>query len=244
MGNADWTLGQLEHDLAAGFDFLSRAERQGDLGRGEASAIADGVMRCMNGALMKVSESLEAQAALRRELAEAREELATLRQWQSDRISGLEGEVQALRRALCDERRRIDRLGASSPCTQPDREYLSRPLVMRSPQGEFLGITDRAGQALSLEGFLRLVDGPGRGRAPLGRQVASCWDGDESGWSLSVSVSSPASRRHYVLATRQLRTPSGNLVTLLCGLHVDGRLVPADFVQQMFRQLRDSLQEN
>jgi len=111
--------------------------------------------------------------------------------------------------------------------------------VLRSQQGSFLGVTDRQGQALSLAGFLRLVEG---GSAVACRVVATCWEPCSGGWCLTVSIMGPQPRA-YVLETRSLRTPSGNWVTLLSGMQVDGRDVPQDFVVQMFRQLREGFQE-
>lgn len=246
MGNADWSLGQLEVDLAAGFDLLARAERLGSLGRGETEALAEGVLRCMNGALMKVSESLEIQNTLRRELAETREAFVRQRQEEAERIGRLEDEVAGLRQALAEERARRGAAASDGGECHPSDEYLAQPFVLRSQQGDFLGVTGPAGQALSLSGFLRLVDGPAAafGRGMGVRTVASFWQGGGQVWSLAVSVMAPAGRRHYVLETRSLRTPSNNLVTLLDAMHVDGASVPREFLLQMFRQLRDSLQEN
>jgi hypothetical protein len=244
MGNADWSLDLLERDLAEGFALLGRVERAGGLGSGESQALADGVLRCMNGALMKVSESLEAQARLRQELAVVRTELHQTQAAHTARMQSLETEVAALRQALQHERKkrefspRAERFRAFSP----SEEHLSRPLVLRSQQGSFLGVTDRQGQALSLAGFLRLVEGGSTVACRAGRIVATCWEPCSGGWCLTVSIMGPQPRA-YVLETRSLRTPSGNWVTLLSGMQVDGRDVPQDFVVQMFRQLREGFQE-
>jgi len=253
MGNADWSLNHLEHDLEAGFAFLGRAERAGNLGAGEASALADGVLQCMNGALMKVSESLEAQARLRGELALLRDEFRLSQAAQSvqaGRIRSLETEVVALRQALAEEQDRVSRAWArraadDAPHCPPD-EHLSRPLVLRSPQGDFLGVTDRAGLALNLDGFLRLVERAGSApdsRPSTGRIVATCWDASDESWVLTLSLFGPRVRRCYALETSALQTPNGNHVTLLSNMRVDGVPVSQDFVVQMFRQLRDCLQE-
>lgn len=250
MGNADWSLDLLEQDLAAGFALLGRGERTGGLGAGESKALADGVLRCMNGALMKVSESLEAQARLRKELAHARDEFRQVQDSQSARIRALESEVMSLRKALREERDHGRKGGAHQPpkgrAQSPPEEHVNRPLVLRSLQGEFLGVTDRQGQALSLAGFLRLVEGVrlsrGAGAQSVCRVVASCWEFSCGGWCLTLSIPGRPCRC-YALETSAVRTPSGNQVTLLSGMWVDGRRVPQDFVVQMFRQLRDGFQE-
>lgn len=248
MGNADWSLDHLEQELAANFAWLGRSEAAGGLGAGESAALADGVLRCMNGALMKVSESLEAQTRLRHELAQEREEFHRVQAVQSARLQSLEAELAALRQELSEERGQVRRmllqLSPEGPPASPPQELLNHPLVLRSPQDEFLGVADRQGQPLNLAGFLSLIEGPvttAQGRAK--RVVASCWDGGETGWSLTLTISGPQAPRCYVLETRSLRTPSGNQVTLLAEMHVDGTLVPKEFVVQLFRQLRDSFQE-
>lgn len=248
MGKADWSLDHLEQELVAGFAVLGRAEGAGRLGPGESAAVADGILQCMNGALMKVSESLEAQTRLRCELARAQEEFQRAQAAQAERIQRLEAEVAALCRNLEEERSR-ERLergqGAHHVLQQsPPEEHLNRPLVLRSPQGDFLGVTDRSGQALSLAGFLRLVETGGEGDPAGERIVASCWERRAGAWSVTLCLSGPAVQpRCYGLETRPLTTPSGNKVAVLSSLAVDGSPVPAGYVVQLFRHLRESFQE-
>lgn len=247
MGKADWSLDHLERDLAAGFGLLGRAERDGALDHGEPQALADGVLQCMNGALLKVSESLEAQGRLRRELAQTREDFRAVQAAQAERIKGLEADVAALRRALDEERGRVQvalaRLTADETPHFPPDDHLNRPLVLRSAQGDFLGVTDRSGQALSLCGFVRLVEGAGQAPGKDGRVVGSCWEARAGSWCLTLTIFGPVVRKCYVLETHFQRTPNGNHVTLLAEMRVDGTRVPQEFVVQMFRQLRESLQE-
>jgi len=96
---------------------------------------------------------------------------------------------------------------------------------------------------LSLSGFLRLVEGAGQVPARGGRVVGSCWEARTGGWCLTLTIFGSAVRKCYVLETRFQRTPNGNQVTLLAEMRVDGSPVPQEFVVQMFRQLRESLQE-
>lgn len=247
MGKADWSLDRLEQDLADGFGLLDRAKSSGGLEAGESGAPADGMLQCMNGALMKVFESLEAQNRLRRELAQARDELQRVQSVQAKRIQALEGEVGALRSALDEECRRvrleISHLARREAQQTPPENYLTRPLVLRSQQDDFLGVTDRMGQALSLSGFQRLVEGKGGGLRG-DRVVASCWDASAGGWCLTLCFTGKAySRKCYVLETNPLRTPNGNKVALLSNIFVDGSQVPQGYVLQMFRHLRESFQE-
>jgi len=246
MGNADWSLDHLERDLAAGFALLDQAERAGGLGSGESGALAEGVLQCMNGALIKVSESLEAQNRMRRELALSRDEFQRAQSLQAERIQVLEAEVAALRQTLDEERRRVRfeslRLSPGKAPQIPPDDYLTRPLVLRSQQGEFLGVADSTGQALSLAGFQRLVEGGWGTRGD--RVVASCWEARAGSWCLTLCFTGRVySRKCYVLETNPLRTPSGNKVTLLSSIILDGSQVPQGYMVQMFRHLRESFQE-
>lgn len=248
MGKAVWSLDHLEQELVAGFALIHRAERAGRLETAESGALADDILHCMNGALMRVSESLEVQNRLRRELASAREEFRNAQSAQAERIKSLEAEVSALRHALEGERRRTRfEISRRSPCEarhSPPEDHLKRPLVLRSQQGDFLGVTDCLGQALSLAGFLRLVEGASIGPARSDRVVASCWEARAGSWSLTLCISGrTVSRKCYVLETQALRTPSGNMVTLLANIFVGGSPVPPGYVVRMFRHLRESFQE-
>jgi len=238
MGKADWSLDQLERDLANGFAFLGVAERSGELAAGESAALADGVLRCMNGALQKVSESLEIQAGLQRELAALRGELRQARQERDTRLRELEAEVAVLRSEREGLRKTLADLAAVDDSRPPER-LLAQPLVLRSPQGEFLGITDRNGQPMSLADFLLLVERGG----PAGRVVGSLWERRDAAWCLTLSISGPEGARCLTLDAEPRRTPSNNHVTLLSSLILDGAPAPQEYMLRMFRQLRESLQE-
>ena len=240
MGNTDWSMDQLESDLAASFALLGRMEQASALAPGESTALAEGVMRCMNGALLKVSESLEAQAALRHELDAMRQELQragserqSCMQAQDRRIRMLEDELQSLRAQSL--------LAEDALSHFPSDGFLSRPLVVCSARGEFLGVSVVAGQPLCMGDFVRLVEQGGGER----RIVCTLWEQRGEDWFLTMSLSGhgAANKRCYVLETRAVLTPSGNHVTELVGMAEDGVPVSDDFLLQMFRQLRETLQE-
>lgn len=247
MGNADWSLDHLEHDLLDGFALLGGAERSGGLAAGESAALADGVLRCMSGALQKVSESLDIQAGLRRDLAALREELRQSRDGraaheaaQDKRLRELEAEVAALRQEREGLERALDDLSGTVRQLPPER-FLAYPLVLRSPQGDFLGITDKSAQPMCLADFLLLVE---RGGAPArDRVVGSLWERHGQAWCLTLSISDAGRKRCLTLESEPCRTPSNNQVALLTRLMVDGAPAPQEYMLQMFRQLRDSLQE-
>lgn len=250
MGNADWSLDHLERDLMDGFALLGRAERSGGLAAGESAALADGVLRCMSGALQKVSESLEIQAGLRRELAALREELrratderAALGAAQDKRLRELEAEVAVLRQEREGLKKALDDLPGAA-CQHPSESFLAHPLVLRSPQGDFLGITDKNAQPMSLADFLSLVErgGGSRNRAAE-RIVGSLWERHGQAWCLTLTIADVGRKRCLTLESEPCRTPSNNQVALLTRLMVDGAPAPQEYMLQMFRQLRESLQE-
>lgn len=240
MGNFDWSEEQLARHWAESFESLERMEREGVLPRGEPSALADGVLRTMNGALLKVSEVLEAQSRLRRDLAALREEhaLALRASRESEarkdaRIAALEGEVRTLRAALAGPR------GACVALPVPPDAHLNQPLVIRSGGEQYLGVCDRGGQALSVCDFLRIIEG-----AEERRLVGTSWAPADDGWVLNIGLTwADGGAVAYSLETASIRTPSGNVVTLLRDMAVDGRPVPRGYLMRMFRKLRDGVQD-
>ncbi len=249
MGRSDWSSEQLAQELAQGFSLLARAERGGGLQGGEATALADGVLQCMNGALLKVSEALEAQSRMRREIAGLQHDLRVAEQARREAESGRDGRLVALEQelnALRDERRRLaealeameQRRGVSSSC--PADSYLTHPLVVRTAQDEFLGVSDLGGQRLCLREFLRVVER----QAAQGVVVSSSWEQLRDGWLLSLGLTRGQGQScSYALDTASVRTPSGNRVTVLRTICFNGEPVPDAYLLQMFRHLRDGVQE-
>ena len=245
MGNADRPLDHLKQDLASGAAWLEAPQFFDPTRRGDSAALADSLLQYMSGAQNKMAESLEVQKRLRRELAHVQESARKTQAAQQERIRSLEAEACALRRALEEERGRVRNVLSGSSGVElahaPPDEHLDQPLVLRSQQGEFLGVTDKCGQALTLSGFLRLVE---TGAKPGKRVVASCWEARSGCWNLTLCLSGGAApKRCYSFETIALRTPNGNKVTLLSAVSVDGEAVPTGFVVQMFRHLRESFQE-
>lgn len=248
MARNDWSSEQLAQELAHGFSLLSQMERSGGLHSGEASALADGVLQCMNGALMKVSEALEAQARMRKEIASLQHDLRVAEQVRreievgsSSRLAALEGEVHALR----EERRRLsealDCVDQRAVVPVPPGAFLANPLVVRTANGEFLGVSDSCGHRLCLQEFLGIVER----QAACGVVVSTSWEPLCDGWLLTLGLTREEDGAWaYALETAAVRTPSGNRVTLLKGMTFDGQPVPDGFLLMMFRQLRDGSQES
>lgn len=239
MGYTDWTEDQLVSNLSEGFRLLDRLESEGGMERGETASLAQGVMRCMNGALMKVSEVLEDQARLRHDLASLRQEHAlALRENRAvelrkdARIAALESEVKALRAELAGGRH--VRMCHPAP---PDA-LLRQPLVVRGAGGQYLGVCDPAGAALTICDFLVLVE-----KTDPARMVGTSWSASDEGWVLALGLTwASGLAAAYSLQLSPVRTPNGNVVTLLAGMTADGEAVPRDFLLRMFRKIRDGVE--
>ncbi len=239
MGYTDWTEDQLVSNLSEGFRLLDRLEAEGGMERGETAALAQGVMRCMNGALLKVSEVLEDQARLRRDLASLRQEHALALRESRDaeqrkdaRIVALESEVMALRAELAGGRH------ARMCHPAPPDALLRQPLVVRGTGGRYLGVCDPAGAALTICDFLVLVES-----CDPARMVATSWSASDEGWVLALGLTwASGLAAAYSLLLSPVRTPSGNAVTLLAGMTAGDRTVPQDFLLAMFRKIRDGVE--
>lgn len=240
MGSVDWSEDQLVRNLTEGFQLLDRLESDGGLERGEAAALAQGVMRCMNGALLKVSEVLEEQTRLRRELALLRQEHALALRESRDaegrkdvRIAALESELKSLRAELDGVR------GVRVCHPAPPDALLRQPMVVRGSGGQYLGVCDGAGQALSVSDFLGLVE-----RADASRLVGTSWSAADEGWVLALGLSWSAGKSaSYTMLMSSVRTPSGNVVTLLAAMTAGQRNIPQEYLLRMFRKIRSGAPE-
>jgi len=240
MANFDWSQDQLERDWTESFALIDRMERDGALPSGESSALAGGVLRCMNSALLKVAEVLEAHAALRNDMIALREEQQNVLRLHKDEEARKDARILALEHEVRQLRMEVGRASGTGArlATCPPESFLLQPLVIRA-QDEYLGVCDKGGQALRMGDFLCMVE---RGEAD--RLVCTSWQSAGGGWILCLGLAPrEAPAQHYTLEAASVRTPSGNLVTLLRGMTVGGDMVPHAYLLQMFRQLRDGLQQ-
>lgn len=129
--------------------------------------------------------------------------------------------------------------GQASPDTgfpdlTPDDLHL--PVVIRSPRGEYLGLTGPGGTAFHLQQLLGFLGQ----RAELGPVRPDSWAGSGHDWDLTLQR--PGARTgvhtfHFV----KTQTPRGNQVVLLQGLSIDGSPASDTFLQAFFRQIKESL---
>jgi hypothetical protein len=124
--------------------------------------------------------------------------------------------------------------------TSPPRRFLSLPLVIRSEQGEYLGVTSRS-RAFSLQEFIRIIE---RNSAP-DRKVDLAWKRKGKGWSLRIRTKDLSSGQghEHLMDVEQTLTPSGNTVVELTRLVIDGNTVPDPFLLVLFRKIKDGFDD-
>ncbi len=204
-----------------------------------------GVSGSMAGLLARLDGLLADQALYRAEVASLRQAHDAQRKEQeasaraaAKRIAALEAEAASLR---ADRERLESRLAefirrANPLRSRPGRDFLRLPLVIRS-KGEFLGVSNRTGATLSLEGFTGLI----QRNADASRDVAMGWEREGEGYVLSVAVTDRAAgrRQELRLVAVETTTPNKNRVVEVRALTLDGHEAPEPMLLTLFRQIRD-----
>jgi len=117
----------------------------------------------------------------------------------------------------------------------PPERFLGLPLVVRSEQGEFLGVAGRAWGAFALRDFLDLL--VRAYRAP--RHFEQRWERRGLGWRLTLEQVEALRPERYALDLEQARTPRNNDVAMLSRLAMGGEDVPPPNLYGFIRQLRE-----
>ncbi|MDR3043688.1 MAG: MerR family transcriptional regulator [Desulfovibrio sp.] len=123
--------------------------------------------------------------------------------------------------------------------TTPPVTLFDRPLVIRR-NGEYLGVSGRD-KAFTLRELLALVDR----HAARRHRVTMGWTRSGSAWVLRLTTDEPASGRQggsrtHELTLQPVTTPSGNHVTRLSRLAINGDTVPDRFLLELFRNIKES----
>ncbi len=121
----------------------------------------------------------------------------------------------------------------------PPATLFDRPLVIRR-NGEFLGVSGRD-KAFTLRELLALVNR----HAARRHQVSMGWTRISSAWVLRLTTDEPAAGRQggsrtHELTLQPVTTPSGNHVTRLSRLAINGDTVPDRFLLELFRNIKES----
>ncbi len=222
-------------EQGAGTGFVpgaSRAYAAGPTGSGRVVTPSAWVRRepAESEALLRLRDEVR---GLRQRLGGAEQERAAMESAYLARIQGLETRVQALGRELD--------LAQQSPArvAPPPAEILSKPLVIRSDQGEYLGVLGKERKHFTLRDFVALMEqnaGP-----ELGITVA--WEKKAEHWVLLVGARDSASdqEQKLVLVVREMVTPNNNPVVLILRFNIDGRDVSEALLLGLFKQIRSGL---
>jgi hypothetical protein len=241
----NWSAQQIEAELAARFSrFFEQGRVEGGPDEaplpGEAPGV-HGAVRTLSTVLDKMSDVLESQAQFRGEIRSLRGEVEALQRERDElarrhagTVAALEREVAGLRRAKAELEQSLRRLGEA--VSSPDEDFLARPLVIRSAQGEYLGVSGR-GKPFSLRDFIGLIER----NAASARGISMHWSRTAGQWSLAVTARDAATgqERRIELLARRTVTPSRNVVTEIVRLNINGEDAPDALLLSLFRQVRD-----
>lgn len=113
----------------------------------------------------------------------------------------------------------------------PPPGLLDNPLVVRSDQGEFLGIAGARSRHFRLRDLLETLGA--KHPAPL----PPFWSLAGQTWTLTIPLGADPFRQDHVLVLEPTTTPRGNQVTLLLAMAVANQPVPPSFLHAFLRQL-------
>ncbi|AGW14498.1 hypothetical protein [Megalodesulfovibrio gigas] len=236
MYTQHWTTDAIEQDLAA--KLYGMHDPQSSANHAASSV------------LERLSQVLETQGAMRRELELLRDEVTSLRakardldaqvfEERSQRVA-LALEVaelrDALHDALHDRKRQEETTQQSRRSRNTEAPHLDLPLVIRTAANEYLGVVGRT-KPFSLRDFMHLVE---HGSSRRG-QVALSWQNHPPCWVLLLSANDPDTghpRRHRMEVAR-VTTPSGNEVMQITRLAMDGVNAPEPFLLVLFRKIKE-----
>lgn len=230
MFEKNWSAEQIEQELSAGYGlFESAAEAPAPGPAADASGLA--------AALERVSDLLDQQGLFHSEVRSLREEVAALRRERAESEARQDAQVRALEQELAELRGLLRQNGGSGSLAFPPADYLDLPLVVRTGQGEYLGVLGRNSQPFRLKDFAALLEGsPVRATPPV-----LAWRRAGQGWILDLQdVSVGGQERRIVLDTARTVTPSKNAVALVQRLSVNGQDAPDALLLSLFRQIRES----
>lgn len=234
----NWAAEQIAGQLASGRG-IRQNHGSSDLVAGTQPGTAEG-----QAAAGQVADLHEIPLLLKREIDALREEIAELRREHQAVCARCEAlaaplahELDEIKRAKAELERMLgaaqNKAASASPL--PSEQHLSRPLVIRTDQGEYIGVLDKNRKPFALGDFVRLIEA----RAG-GRMMDLNWEKTDSGWSLVVRLADGGEAQHLILVTQQTVTPSKNLVTEILRLNINGSDVPEALLPTMFKKIKDS----
>jgi len=236
MFNDNWSTEQIERELALKFSLLM-TDQQHDQSN-DQSAVFDAsgsLAREIGGVLSKMSDVLENQSLFRSEIRSLRDEVAALRKERKESEERHVERVESLEKELSELRRRMKVKSASNEIDFPPAEFLSSPLVIRSG-GEYLGVQGKGQKHFSLEDFVQLIER----KMSDSMDVVTSWKLQNGHWVLVIRTvdAGRAREQNVVMVSKKTVTPSGNTVTEIIRLNIDGNDAPDALLLTLFRQLK------
>lgn len=127
--------------------------------------------------------------------------------------------------------------GAAVGGPRPPAQFLDKPVVVHSANGDFLGVTSPTGRPFTLEQFEAFLVR----RAQDEGGFSSAWIRQGQQWTLRLEgthAGQAEAREHHFL---QAVTPRGNTVARFASLSVNGKPASDADLQAFLRQVKDSL---
>lgn len=240
MFKDNWSTEQIERELALKFSLLM-SDQQSDqsfdqpFDQSASGGVSSGLAREIGGVLSKMSDVLDNQSLFRSEIRSLRDEVAGLRQERKEAEQRHVERVAVLEQELYELRRMVKAKPSSGDIAFPPEEFLSSPLVIRS-DGEFLGVHGKGRSHFSLKDFVQLIER----KMADSMEVETSWKRQDGHWVLVIHTMDGAKGREQdiVLVSKKTVTPSGNTVTEIIRLNIDGNDAPDALLLTLFRQLR------
>lgn len=201
----------------------------------------------LNGIMEKMSAFLESQNFLQEEIKNLKTKISLLEKEKErlqdrhhKKISALEEERNELRRKKTEMQRYILKKIRSHNLhhhSRPTSLFLDLPLVIKSGQGEYLGVSGKS-KKFTLKDLINLI-GKNTGAK---KTIHMSWNRQGAAWNLNVSSRDKQTGREQNLALffEEKMTPKKNLVARLTRMSVDGKVVPAPFLLSLFKEIRNS----
>ena len=255
MFENNWSAEQIEQNLSEDFSHLFKP--------GNSGAAAGGLTENRNAeqetrpalvteittVLDKMSGVLENQALFRTEIDSLRAEVVQLKQDKADletfykkKIEGLEKELEEMQAERNDLMRQFLEFANSQHdnLTQPPDTFLKLPLVIRSTEGEYLGVAGKT-KHFNLSEFIRII----RKNTNVRKTVSLQWQRQDKSWILTIFTNDlDNNRKHeHELQVFQTVTPNRNNVVQLTSLSIDGNSVPDPFLLVILRKIKDGFDE-
>lgn len=231
MFGKNYSVEQIERELALKFGTMINEDRSNDA---EVSGE-------MNRVLSRLSEAMQDQTLFRSEIRSLRDEVAELRREHREavnryreRVGLLEKGFELLKKKNAELERKLS-TSAGGGIDFPPAEYLALPLVIRT-EGEYLGVQGKGKKHFSLKDFVTLIER----RMSESMKVETSWSKKDGTWVLLVrtQANGNGTDQNIVLVTRETVTPSGNTVTEIVRLNINGNDAPDALLLSLFRQVR------